>query len=50
MELNNYMQMEDIPKITTPIEADSQYKLVVKLSEVIFNKFNRDCFRKFFSY
>lgn len=28
--------MEDIPKITTPIEADSQYKLVVKLSEVIF--------------
>ncbi len=33
-ELDYYAGMSEIPPITAPVEADPQYKLVVKLSEL----------------
>uniref|UniRef100_A0A915DDH8 U4/U6 small nuclear ribonucleoprotein Prp31 n=1 Tax=Ditylenchus dipsaci TaxID=166011 RepID=A0A915DDH8_9BILA len=52
-----YMEMSEIPRITTPIEADAQYVLVVKLSELaseidqeiqVIHKFVRDKYEKRF--
>ena len=37
-ELDKYMvERSEIPEITTPIENDPQYSLVVKLSEVTYS-------------
>jgi hypothetical protein len=41
-ELHKYLAMDDVPRITAPIESDAQYILVVRFSEVIIlfnNKF-----------
>jgi len=38
-ELNKYVEMEQVPKITIPIESDPQYILVVRFSEVFFWNF-----------
>ena len=35
-ELEKYEAMKEVPKITTPIESDPQYVLVVRFSEVVF--------------
>lgn len=35
-ELYKYVEMEEVPKITIPIESDPQYILVVRFSEVSF--------------
>jgi hypothetical protein len=34
-ELHKYLAMDDVPRITAPIESDAQYILVVRFSEVI---------------
>ncbi|KAI1728894.1 snoRNA binding domain, fibrillarin domain-containing protein [Ditylenchus destructor] len=56
-ELQKYMELSEIPPITAPIEADPQYKLVVKLSELatdidqeinVIHKFVRDKYEKRF--
>uniref|UniRef100_A0A915N588 U4/U6 small nuclear ribonucleoprotein Prp31 n=1 Tax=Meloidogyne javanica TaxID=6303 RepID=A0A915N588_MELJA len=56
-ELNKYVEMEQVPKITIPIESDPQYILVVRFSELateidqemnVIHKFVRDKYEKRF--
>lgn len=37
--MHEMLNLEEIPKFTTPLESDPQYELVVKLSEVSYFKF-----------
>lgn len=56
-ELEHYSKMQEVPPITAPMEADPQYKLVVKLSELateieqeicVIHKFSKDKYEKRF--
>nr|CAD2167041.1 unnamed protein product [Meloidogyne enterolobii] len=56
-ELNKYVEMDQVPKITIPIESDPQYILVVRFSELateidqemnVIHKFVRDKYEKRF--